>query len=95
MLAAPLKTQAQTIVTENLRHFPAAVLDPLGLEARSADDFIADTIALELGRAVPAISAMRQRLRRPPLTAEVLLRNMEARGLSATVETLAPHVRSL
>lgn len=95
VLAAALKTQAQTIVTENLRDFPAKVLEPFGIEARSADDFIADTIALDLGRAVPAIRTMRKRLKLPAIEAERLLRDMEARGLVASAAILAPHVGSL
>jgi len=95
VLAAALKTQAQTIVTENLRDFPAAVLEPFGIEARSADDFIADTIALDIGRAVPAIRTMRERLKLPAIEAERLLRDMEARGLVASAAILAPHVGSL
>lgn len=58
VLAAALKTQAAAIVTENLRDFPAAILEPLNIEARSADDFIADTIALDTGRAIAAIRIM-------------------------------------
>lgn len=65
VLAAALKTQAQTIVTENLRDFPAAILAPLGIEAR------------------------------PAMTAETMLRDMEARVLVATVGVLAPHAGSL
>lgn len=95
VLAAALKTQAHTIVTENLRDFPAELLLPFGIEARSADDFIADTIALDIGRAVPAIRRMRAGYKRPALDAERLLLDMEARGLTATAETLAPHVGSL
>ena len=80
VLAAALKTQAQTIVTENLRDFPAAILAPFGIEARSADDFIADTIALDEGHAIPAIRVMRQRLRLPSIAADRLLLAMEARA---------------
>ena len=95
VLAAALKTQAATIVTENLRHFPSAVLEPLNIEARSADDFIADTIALDPGRAVAAIRVMRERLKRPERSAEDLLLDMEAAGLVATVDVLRPHASSL
>ena len=35
------------IVTENLKDFPATVLSDLDMEAKSADAFIADTIALD------------------------------------------------
>lgn len=95
VLAAALKTQAATIVTENLKDFPEKVLTPLNIEARSADAFIADTIALDTGRAVAAIRTMRLRLKRPEKTAELLLLDMEAAGLTETVDVLRPHVGSL
>jgi hypothetical protein len=95
VVAAALKTQAAVIVTENLRHFPEALLLPLNLEVRSADVFIADTVALNDGRAVAAIRRMRHRLRRPEKTAELLLLDMEAAGLTETVDTLRQHVESL
>ncbi|MCH8686282.1 PIN domain-containing protein [Pedomonas mirosovicensis] len=95
VIAAAVKTQAAVIVTDNLRDFPAEVLAPLGLEARSADAFIADTIALEPGRAVAAIRRMRERLKRPEKTPELLLLDMEAHGLMETVDVLRPYVSSL
>jgi predicted nucleic acid-binding protein len=95
VLAAALKTQAAIIVTDNLKDFPPAILSPLNLEARSADDFIADTVALDLGRAVAAVRAMRERFTRPEKTAEALLLDMEAEGLTETVDVLRPHVASL
>jgi predicted nucleic acid-binding protein len=57
VLAAAVKAQAAAIVTDNLKEFPHAALAAFGLEARSADDFIADTfraraeelVELELG----------------------------------------------
>lgn len=95
VLAAAIKTQAQALVTENLSDFPASVLSPLAIEARSADDFIADTIALEEGRAVAAINRMRLRLKRPELTPEDMLRSLEAHGLLETASVLAPHIESI
>lgn len=95
VLAAALKTQAFTIVTDNLRDFPAGVLVPLNMEARSTDDFLADTIALDPGRAVAAIRKMRERLKRPEITAEGLLVRMEAESLTQTVDVLRSHVLSL
>ena len=95
VVAAAMKTQAQTIVTENLKHFPASVLDGLNLEARSADDFIADTIALEEGRAIAAISRMRQRLQSPAMDPDGMIRSLEAHGLVETASILAQHIRSL
>jgi PIN domain len=95
VLAAALKTQAAAIVTDNLKDFPEGILATLNIEARSADDFIADTIALDTGRAVAAIRKMRERFKKPEKTAEVLLLDMEAEGLIKTVDILRPHVGSL
>ncbi len=95
VVAAALKTRASVIVTENLKHFPAEKLAPLNLDVRSADVFIADTIALDHGRAVAAVRTMRERFRRPEKTAEALLLDMEAAGLIETVDVLRPHVLSL
>jgi predicted nucleic acid-binding protein len=95
VVAAALKTQAALIVTENLKDFPAAILETLNLEAKSADAFIADTIALETGRAVQAIQRMRLRFKKPELSADQLLLEMEARGLTETVDVLRPYVLSI
>ena len=95
VLAAALKTQAATIVTENLDDFPDEVLSALNIEARSADAFIADTIALDPGRAVASIRKMRERFNKPAKTAEALLLDMEAAGLTETVDILRAHVLSL
>lgn len=95
VLAAAMRTQAQTIVTENLKDFPSAVLLPLNLEARTADTFIADTIALDEGRAIQAIKQMRLRLRRPEKTVDALLRDCEAHGLLATAAVLRPFIESI
>jgi hypothetical protein len=83
VVAAAIKTEAAMIVTENLKHFPAAILATLNMEAKSADAFIADTIALDEGRAVAAIRRMRERFNKPEMTAEALSLTMEAAGLLA------------
>lgn len=95
VLAAALKCQAATIVTDNLKDFPERVLATLNIEAWSADDFIADTIALDTGRAVAAIRKMRERFKKPEKTPEILLLDMEAEGLINTVDILRSHVGSL
>jgi len=95
VLAAALKTQAAMIVTENLADFPATVLGPLNIEAKSADAFIADTLSLDVGRGVAAVRPMRERFRRPEMAANDLLLAMEAAGLTETVNVLKLHVQSL
>jgi predicted nucleic acid-binding protein len=95
VVAAALKTEAAMIVTDNLKHFPHALLEPLNMEARSCDAFIADTVALDPGRAVAAIRRMRERFKKPEKTAGLLLLDMEANGLTETVDVLRAHVESL
>lgn len=95
LIAAALKARAELIVTDNLKHFPPDILEPLNLEARSADTFLADTLALDPGRAVAAVRRMRQRFKKPEKSAEQLLLDMEVAGLTATVDVLRPYVDSL
>lgn len=95
VIAAAVKTRASVIVTDNLRHFPEAVLTPLDLEAKTTDAFIADTIDLDAGRAVAAVKRMRMRFEKPERTAEALLLAMEAAGLTQTVDVLREHTLSL
>jgi hypothetical protein len=80
---------------QNLKHFPPEVLGPLNLEARSTDAFIADTIALDTGRAVAAIRRMRENFKKPEMNPQQLLIAMEAAGLTETVDILRSHVLSL
>ncbi|KMO10325.1 PIN domain-containing protein [Methylobacterium platani] len=95
VLAAAVKTRASVIVTDNLKDFPAAILLPMDLEARSTDVFLADTIALDPGRATAAIRLMRRRFRRPEKDAEALLVDMDAAGLVETVDVLRPYAAVL
>ena len=82
-------------MTDNLKHFPEEVLAAFNIDVLSADAFIADTVTLNEGLAVAVIGRMRQDCRHPPLTAEKLLRTMEARGLLETADVLKPYVGSL
>lgn len=88
VVAAAVKTKASIIVTDNLRDFPASVLGTHELEAKSADEFIADTIDLSTSLAIAALQKMRERLKRPEKTAEMLLLDMEKNGLTPTADAL-------
>ena len=95
IVAAALKTEAATIVTDNIKHFPLALLTPLNLEVRTADEFIADTIALDQGKAVFVIRTMRERFKNPAVTGSGLLLLMEKSGLHSVVNVLRTHEHSL
>lgn len=46
VLAAAIKTNANLIVTNNIKDFPEAYLQSFGLHAKTADDFLTDIIDL-------------------------------------------------
>lgn len=80
VVAAAITCQASTIVTENIRDFPAEVLDRFSIGVLSTDRFLADTIDLDHAAAGDAISGMRARLQRPELTRDELLLRFEKNG---------------
>ena len=83
------------IVTDKLKDFQSEQMAAFGLDVRRADEFIADTIMLDEGRAVSAMRRMRERLHKPDLAADELLLRMEAVGLTETVDVLRLHIHSL
>ena len=95
VVAAAIKTSASMIVTENIKDFPSEVLNVFELEAKTTDEFIADTIELDVGRAVAAIARMRARFERPSLTPSELLLKMESQGLVISADSLRPYIDSL
>lgn len=88
VIAAAVKTRASIIVTDNLGDFPRDLLEPLDLEAKPADEFMADTVSLSPPLAVAAIHRMRARLKRPAKGFEDLLLDLERNGLIETADTL-------
>lgn len=55
VLAAAIKTNANVIVTNNIKDFPKEYLATFGLTAKTADDFLTDIIDLNPGQAVKSI----------------------------------------
>lgn len=58
VLAAAIKTNANVIVTNNLKDFPEDYLATFGLKVKSVDDFITDIIDLNQERALQAFKEM-------------------------------------
>jgi hypothetical protein len=84
VLAAAIVCGAQHIITENLRHFPSDVLDPLGIEAVSADTFLASTFELYPTEAMAALRTMRRDYHNPPMQPSEFLLDLTAKGLVKT-----------
>lgn len=61
VLAFAVRVGAPTIVTENLRDFPAEMLEPLGVEAVSADGFALAQVDLHPDAVRASIAAIAAR----------------------------------
>jgi predicted nucleic acid-binding protein len=58
VLAAAIKTNANLIVTNNIKDFPEEYLQSFSLSAKTADDFLTDIIDLNQEQAVAAFKDM-------------------------------------
>jgi predicted nucleic acid-binding protein len=88
VLAAAIIAQADAIVTINLRHFPAAILNAYNIEAIHPDRFLLDQITLDPVAALAAIKRQRVRLGNPPVSARQLVDIFERIGLVQTAVEL-------
>ena len=88
VLAAAIAGHADCIVTSNIKDFPAAAVQPFGIEILHPDDFIVKQWDLDELATVAAFKRMRARRRKPESTAEDFAQAMERNGLAATAQRL-------
>ena len=88
VLAAAICAGAQTIVTFNLKDFPAERLAPYNVEAKHPDEFVLDTIDLAPGLVTTVVSEQAGALRSPRRTVGELLDTLRAQGLVRSVAKL-------
>ena len=81
VLAAAIKSDANLIVTNNLKDFDNEYLSKFGLYAKNADDFITDTIDLNPELAREAFTAMVAHRTNPSLDEYQVLDILRNRGL--------------
>jgi hypothetical protein len=88
VLAAAIHAHASTIVTANLRHFPARTLASFGIQAIAPDDFALAQHMLDPAAIQEAIQRIATSWRRPPGTVPMVLASLERAGLTQTVASL-------
>lgn len=88
VLAAAIKTNANIIVTNNLKDFPEDYLATYGLSAKKADDFITDIIDLNQEQAVQAFMMLVQHKGNPDLNQFEVLDRYRKIGLIDTANYL-------
>ena len=88
VLAAAIAARCDTLVTDNLKDFPQAILDRWGVEVMSPDDFISNAMDLDHAVAIGALRNMRARLKDPKFTVSALVLKLEGQGLLQTADFL-------
>lgn len=88
VLAAAIKTNANVIVTNNIKDFPKDYLSSFGLSVKTADDFLTDIIDLNPEEALKAFKEMVLNRRNPDLDAYQLLDILRKQGLTDTANFL-------
>ncbi len=91
VLAAAIQGRTDTIVTRNLRDFPADRLAPHKIAAHHPDAFIAGLFDADPGTVLEAVHGHPAALRNPPRSAGDYLAALERLGLSGTVSLLRSH----
>jgi len=89
VLAAAIRSDAQIIVTKNLKDFPKDVLESYGIEPMHPDDFLVDLLNSRRRAICSAVKAVRARLKNPPIAANDHLGTLEAQELVRTVNNFA------
>jgi predicted nucleic acid-binding protein len=88
ILAAAIKTNANLIVTNNIKDFPEEYLQSFGLNAKTADDFLTDIIDLNHEQAVAAFKEMVLNKKNPKMDEFAVLDQLRKSGLTDTANYL-------
>lgn len=88
VLAAAIKTNANVIVTNNIKDFPNEYLSSFGLTAKTADDFLTDTIDLNNELALEAFRALVLNRTNPNLDEFEILDRFRKNGITDTANFL-------
>jgi hypothetical protein len=79
ILAAAIQAGATFIVTDNIRHFPPAVLTSHGIYAQTPDAFLATFAREDVERVVQFLRRQAAAMRQPPTDLPGLLVQLERR----------------
>lgn len=86
VLAAAIKTNANLIVTNNLKHFPKEYIAGFGLTAKNADNFFTDIIDLNHEASTMAFKDLVLNKKNPPFDEYEVLDIFRRNGLKDTAD---------
>ncbi|WP_420125605.1 PIN domain-containing protein [Longimicrobium sp.] len=88
VLAAAIEAKAHVIVTFNIKDFPPRAVARHGIQIRDPDAFVVELLARDSEALYAAVRAHRSALRKPPLTVDEYLEQLDRTGLKKTVAHL-------
>jgi hypothetical protein len=88
IVAAAIKSEARLILTINLKDFPQQTLAAWKLTTKHPDDFTSELLQSDQEAVVAVVREMRARRKRPPISAEDFLVQLERQGLKKFVAKL-------
>lgn len=88
VVATAIKAGAQVIVTSNLKHFPASVLDEFDIEAKSPDSFLQDVYDIDGAITHQAVTEAAAACKSPPMTVTEVVDALYRLGLPIAASLL-------
>ncbi len=85
VLAAAIQCGAQSIITHNLKDFPADKLEPYGLEAIPPDEFVLDLLDLAPGAVLRVLNEQQAARKTAPRTLEGVVDTLGTNGLVGAI----------
>lgn len=89
VIAAAICSNAEIVVTFNLKDFPLQYLNSFGIEALHPDDFITDLFDLNQALVLAAVNKQRRNMRKPPKSVDEYLDALLRQALPQTVKELS------
>lgn len=92
VLAAAIVADAEHIITENIKDFPESAIAKYGIEAVTADDFLASTFELYPAEAIAALRMMRRNYENPPLNPGEFIFDLQTKGMPKLASMVKQHI---
>lgn len=89
VVAAAVRSNAEIIVTFNLKDFLQSSLNNFDIEALHPDDFVTDLFDLNQAFVLSAVNKQRHNMKKPPKSVEEYLTGLLRQGLPQTVKELS------
>ena len=88
VLAAAIRAGPGAIVTENMKDFPKAALEPYNIEAQTPDTFVRHLLDIAESDVRAVILQQAADLKNPPMTEDDVLARLASQGLPLSVAIL-------